>query len=87
MVARGVILTTFAFICFAISKHDCLHDSLPSISNQNHNTPDVKEQFSNSQITLSQITVKLEKTVSVLVRLDFAVSKIGFCWQLSPILL
>ena len=37
--ARGVILTTLAFICFAISKHDCLHDSLPSISNQNQNTP------------------------------------------------
>ena len=40
-----------------------------------------------SQITLSLFTVKLKKTVSVLVRLDFAVSKIGFCWQLSPILL
>ena len=39
MVARGVILTTFAFICFAISKHDCLHDSLLSISNQNQSPP------------------------------------------------
>ena len=39
MLARGVILTTLAFICFAISKHDCLHDSLPSISNQNQIPP------------------------------------------------
>ena len=39
ILARGVILTTLAFICFAISKHDCLHDFLPSISNQNQNTP------------------------------------------------
>ncbi len=39
IVARGVILTTFAFICFAISRYDYLHDSLLSVSNQNQNTP------------------------------------------------
>ena len=39
--AREVISTTLAFICSAISRHDCLHDSLPSISNQNQNTPNV----------------------------------------------
>ena len=36
---REVILTTFAFICFAILRYDYLHDFLLSISNQNQNTP------------------------------------------------
>ena len=38
-------MTTLAFICFAISKHDCLHDFLPSISNQNQNTPILMERM------------------------------------------
>lgn len=45
IVARGVILTTFAFIVFAISRYDYLHDSLLSVSNQNQNTPDSKNTF------------------------------------------
>ena len=42
-------MTTLAFICFAISKHDCLHDFLPSISNQNQNTPILRESEERKQ--------------------------------------
>ena len=38
-------MTTFAFICFAILRHNCLHDSLPSICNQNQNTPEKVEPY------------------------------------------
>lgn len=38
-------MTTFAFICFAILRHNCLHDSLPSICNQNPNTPEKEEPY------------------------------------------
>ena len=38
-------MTTFAFICFAILRHNCLHDSLPSICNQNQNTPEKEEPY------------------------------------------
>ena len=38
-------MTTFAFICFAILRHNCLHDSLHSICNQNQNTPEKVEPY------------------------------------------
>lgn len=36
---REVMFTTLAFILFTISKHDCLHDFLLSIRNQNQIPP------------------------------------------------
>ena len=51
---RGAYLCSFAHFstgshidnlcvyCFTISRHGCLHDSLPPIDNQNQNTPKLK---------------------------------------------